>query len=84
MALEDLLNHLKIMYRTSPGWFKRTVGQMYAWLPRRVRYGGAFVRTRRFLDESQWWSADQHREYQWQQMKLLLRHAYENLSLIHI
>jgi phenylacetate-CoA ligase len=79
MGLEDYLYPFKNLYRISPAWFKRCAGQIYAFLPMTVRYGRVLNRARRFLDESQWWSWQQHREYQLRQMQLLLRHAYENV-----
>ncbi len=83
MALEDLLHPYKDLYRISPAWFKRTIGQVYALFPMRIRYGRMLAQSRRFLDKSQWWSWEQHREYQWEKMRSLLQHAYENVPYYH-
>ncbi len=79
MALEDFLHPLRSWYRHSPAWFKRSVGEVYAALPMRVRYGGVLGAARRFLDRSQWWSWDEHRAYQWQQMSALVAHCYAHV-----
>jgi len=79
MVLEDLLHPYRHFYRKSPRWCKRSVGQIYALLPMCVRYGRALAKARRFLGESQWWSWDEHRAYQWREMKALLEHAYAHV-----
>lgn len=79
IALEDYLHPLKTAYRTSPAWFKHTVGWVYSGLPRRVRYGSALGRAEAFLKESQWWSREALLDYQWRQMRDLLNHAYTNV-----
>ena len=44
MALEDLLHPYLGKYLGSPAWLKASAGRAYAWLPRRVRLGGAYER----------------------------------------
>jgi len=83
VALEDFLHPIKDVYRRSPVWFKRSVGQIYAWFPMRIRYGRILKQNRDFLDKSQWWSSERHLEYQWQQMKKLITHAYDNIAYYH-
>ena len=78
-AIEDVLHPLRHWYRTSPAWFKQTMGHVYAMLPMRVRYGKELCQARRFLDQSQWWSWEQHRQYEWSRMQALLRHAFANV-----
>ena len=41
---------------------------------------GTFIHTYTLLKESQWWSKEQIEEYQLQQLKKLLTHAYENVT----
>ena len=41
---------------------------------------GTFIRTYTLLKESQWWSKEKLEEYQLQQLKKLLIHAYENVT----
>lgn len=79
MAVEDYLHPFRGLYRVSPAWFKWSMGQIYAFLPMTARYGRVLNKARRFLSESQWWSWEQHRCYQLQQLQLLLQHAYENV-----
>ena len=46
----------------------------YSW-----RYGGKrYKETRQFLLKSQWWSEEQHEEYQIKELKRLLCHAYDH------
>lgn len=44
-----------------------------------MRLGKVFWETYNFLQESQWWSRERLEEYQMQQLKKLLHHAYENV-----
>jgi len=43
---------------------------------RKLRYGGAFRELLDWLEESQWWSAAEIQEYQDEQLKSLIEHAY--------
>jgi len=44
MALEDLLHPYLGKYLGAPDWLKASAGRAYAWLPARVRLGGAYER----------------------------------------
>lgn len=44
-----------------------------------ILFPRTFLKTYGFLKKSQWWSKEQLREYQLQQMNKLLNHAYENV-----
>ncbi|MDD4892237.1 MAG: phenylacetate--CoA ligase family protein [Phycisphaerae bacterium] len=79
MAIEDFLHPWKNLYRIAPSPVKRTLGQFYAALPMWVRYGKLLAQTRRLLDQSQGWSWEQHREYQWSLMSALLDHCLTNV-----
>lgn len=79
IVLEDYLHPFKDVYRKSPWWVKQTIGRVYATLPLRIRYGGTLNLARHFLEASQWWSHEQHRAYQLQEMKKLLDHAYKHV-----
>lgn len=46
MAIEDLLHPYLGKYLESPSWLKASAGRAYAWLPARVRLGGAYERFR--------------------------------------
>ena len=38
-----------------------------------------YMERRRFLEKSQWWQPEQIREFQWAELKNLLRHAFESI-----
>lgn len=76
VAIEDRLHSLKTKYRKSPQWFKSTVGWFYSKLPYSVRYGPVLEGARSLLEQSQWWSAERLRSYQWDQLSALLEYAY--------
>lgn len=46
---------------------------------RRLRYGGAFHELLDWLEESQWWSAAKIQEYQEEQLKKIIAHAYSTV-----
>ena len=58
-----------------------TQGLKYAYgtIPFSIRSGKVFRETYAFLQESQWWSIEEHKEYQHVQLSKLLHHAYENV-----
>jgi len=41
--------------------------------------GRSYFRHRAFLEESQWWSPQRLREFQWKELQQLLKHAFENV-----
>ncbi len=82
-ALEDYLHPIKNTYRTSPQWFKDSIGWAYSKLPMGIRYGPELRKARSFLAVSQGWSRDQLLDYQWRQFRLLLDHAYANVPFYH-
>ena len=41
--------------------------------------GRSYARHRRWLEQSQWWSADQLQDFQWRELQRLLRHAIETV-----
>jgi phenylacetate-CoA ligase len=46
---------------------------------RRSRHNQTFHEAMRFLEESQWWSAERQRDYQNEQLRHTIRHAYETV-----
>lgn len=62
-----------------PPSLKYVLKYAYGTIPPHIRYGKTFRDPYRFLQESQWWSRDQLEEYQLDQLKQLLHHAYENV-----
>jgi phenylacetate-CoA ligase len=41
--------------------------------------GRSYVRHRVFLEQSQWWSGEQIRDFQWHELQGLLKHAFETV-----
>ena len=41
--------------------------------------GRKYVRHRAFLEQSQWWPAERLRDFQWQELQRLLKHAFETV-----
>jgi len=58
---------------------KQAAKYLYGVIPLRIRYRKEFWETYKFLQESQWWSKEKLEEYQMQQLRKLLHHAYENV-----
>jgi len=75
-AIEDYLHPWRALYRSSPHWFKRSIGWIYAQMPLSLRYGRQLEEAARFLDKSQWWTREEMGRYQWEQLQSLLQHAY--------
>ena len=46
MSFEDLLHPLLDRYLQAPDWVKASAGRAYAWVPARLRFGGAYYRFR--------------------------------------
>lgn len=64
------------MIKPMPNSLKRMA---YRLIPFSYRYGKVYRKTYTFLKESQWWRREKLEEYQWQQLKKLLDHAYKNV-----
>ena len=56
-----------------------TLRRIYGAIPTRIRYGRAYREMLSLLHDSQWWSRERLQEYQLQQLKLLIQHAYANV-----
>jgi phenylacetate-coenzyme A ligase PaaK-like adenylate-forming protein len=52
---------------------------MYRMIPLSVRYGKVYTDWMKLLEKSQWWSREELETYQWQKLKSLLNHAYQNV-----
>lgn len=72
MGLESFAKRL-------PYPIKRPLGYVYGFVPPSMRYGRVFRQTYDFLERSQWWSREQLEEHQLQQLRRLLKHAYDNV-----
>jgi phenylacetate-CoA ligase len=44
-----------------------------------IFYNTAYKKTYTFIKDSEWWTAEQIQQYQWQQIIVLLHHAYEHV-----
>jgi phenylacetate-CoA ligase len=75
MSLEDSLYPWLGKYEKLAPGLKRAAGAAYRRLPRRVRLGPRYEGFRILADEAERWSADQIREYQVEQLRLVLCHA---------
>jgi len=70
---------LKKYFNLLPRPIKQSLKYVYGSIPPRIRFGKVFWETYNFLQESQWWSKEKLEEYQMQQLRNLLNHAYENV-----
>jgi phenylacetate-CoA ligase len=70
---------LKQIIKKSPSFIEKPARYIYTSIPDYIRYGKTYRKQYKFLKESQWWTKEQHEEYQTVQIKRLLKHAYENV-----
>lgn len=75
MKLRELLLSFE---RIMPPGVRRTGERLYRSLPASIRYGHPYVAAVRFLEESQWWTREEHERWQLQELQRLVRHAYDN------
>jgi len=61
------------------GMFARAIFRYIPSLPNSLKYGKEYNKTYRFLEDSQWFSKSELENYQYQELKKLLKHAYENV-----
>jgi phenylacetate-CoA ligase len=66
-----------LLYRAMPPLARNLTASAYAAWSRRIKYGPGFEKWRSFLAESQWWTPEQVRDYQSQQLRELLQFASE-------
>lgn len=62
-----------------PRSFRQTVKRTASYVPKRYVIGKQYTNTRSFLNDSQWWSEDRLRNYQEEQLRELIEHAYQNV-----
>lgn len=67
------------MLARMPLWMQNAFCTIYGVRMRRERYNRQFHRALAFLNESQWWSLEQQREYQNEKLREVIRHAYANV-----
>jgi len=68
----------KVLSR-NPHLMVGVLGAVAKLVPQGIRYGREFRKTRRFLQKSQWWSAEQHDEYQLVKLKETIEYAYHQI-----
>lgn len=69
----------KQLYDQSPVLLQNAVLTGYSALLHRKRYGEGFTRCKELLEQSQWYSAEQLAAYQDEQLRHVVRHAYETV-----
>lgn len=65
--------------KNGPNWVQKPIKHIYYNIPREIIMGKEFMRTYKFLQDSQWWTEKQLKEYQMIEIEKLLKHAYENV-----
>lgn len=70
---------LKKIIKKMPNIIKNPIINSYISMPDTIKYGPSFNSAYYFLQKSQWWSGDKHKEYQLEKVKKLLKYAYENV-----
>jgi len=69
----------KELYDRSPAFLQNAVLTGYGALLHRERYGEGFARSRELLEQSQWYSAEELASYQDEQLRHVVKHAYETV-----
>lgn len=77
--MKNLKYKFKDFYLTNPRWFKAIFGTTLSIIPQELRYGREFSKFRRLLRSSQWWNEGRLAEYQMEELRRLLEHAYNNV-----
>lgn len=75
MSLEDRLYPLLSLYERLPSGLKRAAGATYRHLPARWRLGARYGEFRQLTEACAMWSAEQIRDYQFQQLRQVLIQA---------
>lgn len=58
---------------------KTFVRKLYYKIPDYIRYGSLFRAKYEFLNKTQWWSEEQLLKYQLDELKKIIKHAYETV-----
>lgn len=67
----------KNLWDAAPPLVRRAVGRSLSVLPARVLFGKQFSNYLRFVEQAQWWSADESAAYQLNELRGLCQLAYE-------
>jgi phenylacetate-CoA ligase len=74
---------LKNIIKKSPYEIKQPIKYLYYSLPAGLRYGKVYRDTIQLLKKSQWWSEQQHHDYQMRQLQNLLNYSYQYVPYYH-
>lgn len=69
----------EVLYRRLPVVLQNVACGIQGRGQRKLRYGGAFRELLDWLEESQWWQVAEIREYQNEQLRSLIQHAYRTV-----
>lgn len=69
--------NLQRLYMDLPPGIRKLLGKIFRYTPRKYLYGRHFLERRSFLDEAQYWSEEQIENYQRDNLRSILIHAYE-------
>jgi len=67
------------LYKKMPFTVKHSLKYAYSLIPLRWRLGKKFFKELDFLEKSQWWSKEELEQYQNEQLRNLVQHAYDNV-----
>jgi len=68
------------LYRSLPEPLQKAARAAYGVLPFQIRMGRTYRETKRFLQSSQNWTRESIEAWQWNKLKAIVEHAYENVS----
>jgi phenylacetate-CoA ligase len=70
---------LQRLYNKAPYWIQHALLNTYAYYIHRERYGKSFTRVFNELQQTQWYSPSQIRQYQTVRFQALIKHAYDTV-----
>ncbi|MGJ0906005.1 phenylacetate--CoA ligase family protein [Clostridium botulinum] len=70
---------MKDLLKKSPYFIQKHLRNLYGIIPYEKRLGRAFNDTYNFLGKSEYWTKEQHEQYQVCKLKKLLKHSYNNV-----
>lgn len=70
---------IKEKIKASPNFIKIPAKNIYNSIPEYIKGSRVFKEKYKFLEKSQYWTKSQHEEYQIEQLKKLINHAYETV-----
>lgn len=77
--IKDMVNIEQDIYPRLPIFAQNIACTGWGYNQRRLRFGGEFLTLLAWLEKSQWWSADEIRSYQNEQLQKIVQHAYETV-----